>query len=187
MRTDECVEWINKKLAINASTVTRWFDLLCIWNGVLGIRIDIWWVFLDNMQIRIDIRGIQFECLRIWSDRWQIWIGNGVLQRTCYQSAYETKFCPVFSWLHCKGHLKSQYNFFCRIFVTPFLVEIFRFIAYANNTTCDVTLHNDFWKKTNLFRSSQTIANKWGSLIISRSLRTYKCSFIYLLLLYGTK
>ena len=54
-------------------------------------------------------------------------------------SAYETKFCPVF----CKNNLNSQYNFFGGIFMTPFLVEIFNFIGYTNNTTCNITLHND--------------------------------------------
>ena len=55
---------------------------------------------------------------------------------------------PMKRWLHCKDHLKSQYNFFCRTFVTPFLFEIFSFIVYANSTTCDITLHNDFWNQT---------------------------------------
>ena len=45
----------------------------------------------------------------------------------------------------CKDRLKSQYNFFCRVFVTLILVE-FNLIAYANNTTCDVTMHNAFEK-----------------------------------------
>ena len=54
------------------------------------------------------------------------------------------KLCPVFLSLHCKDHLKSHYNFFGRIFVTLYFVEIFNLIGFANNTTCDITLHNDF-------------------------------------------
>ena len=56
---------------------------------------------------------------------------------------YETNFCQVFSGLHWKHNLNSQYNLFCRIFVTLLLVETFNFIGYANYTTCDITLHND--------------------------------------------
>ena len=48
--------------------------------------------------------------------------------------------------LHCKDHLKWQCNLFGRIFVTPFLLEIFNFIRYANNTTCDIMVHNNFLK-----------------------------------------
>ena len=33
------------------------------------------------------------------------------------QSSFDRKFCPVFSWLHCKDHLNLEYNFFGRIFV----------------------------------------------------------------------
>ena len=36
--------------------------------------------------------------------------------------------------------INSQYNFFGRIFVTVLLVEIFNFIGYASNTTCDITI-----------------------------------------------
>ena len=34
-------------------------------------------------------------------------------------------------------------DFFGGIFVTSFLVEIFNFIRYANNTTTDVILYNE--------------------------------------------
>ena len=40
-------------------------------------------------------------------------------------------FCAVFS-------------FFGINFVTLFFVEIFNYIRYANITTCDIRLHNDF-------------------------------------------
>ena len=53
------------------------------------------------------------------------------------------KVPKVFSRLHWKDNLNSQYIFFCRIFVTVSFVSIFKFIDYANNTTCDITLHND--------------------------------------------
>ena len=46
-----------------------------------------------------------------------------------FKIAYKTKICSVFSWLHCADQLGSQYNFFCRIFVTPFLVEVLN-LAY---------------------------------------------------------
>ena len=39
-----------------------------------------------------------------------------------------------------EDHLTS-YNLFCRILVNPFHYEIFGFIRYANNTTCDITSH----------------------------------------------
>ena len=51
---------------------------------------------------------------------------------------------PMVGPLHCKDHLKSQYNLFGRIFVTLFFVETLNFIGHANNTMCDATLHNDF-------------------------------------------
>ena len=53
--------------------------------------------------------------------------------------AYDTKLCPVFSWLHCNDHLKSLHNYFGRIFETVLFVEIFTFIRYANNTTGDIS------------------------------------------------
>ena len=53
---------------------------------------------------------------------------------------YDAEFCPVFSRLHYKDHVKSQYNFFGRIFVTLFFGKLFNVIGYANNTTCDITL-----------------------------------------------
>ena len=37
------------------------------------------------------------------------------------------------------------------------------------------------------FKSNQTIAQKLGGLVINHSLRTYKYSFIYSLLLHATK
>ena len=61
-----------------------------------------------------------------------------------FLSACDTKFCSVLSCLHCKDHSKSQYSFFGKIFVAVFLVEMFNSIGYASNTTCDITLHNDF-------------------------------------------
>ena len=42
--------------------------------------------------------------------------------------------------LWCKERL--EYNFLSRICVTLLLVGIFNFIRCANNTTCDITLHN---------------------------------------------
>ena len=47
-------------------------------------------------------------------------------------------------WLHWEGQLKWLYNFFGRIYVTPFLVQISNFIGYANNTTTDVILYNEY-------------------------------------------
>ena len=65
----------------------------------------------------------------------------------CFKVPMTGKFCLAFPWLHCKDHLKLQYNFFGRVFVTVFLVEIFNLDGYTNNhTTCDITLHNDFQK-----------------------------------------
>ena len=49
--------------------------------------------------------------------------------------------------------------FFCRFFVSPFLVDIFHFFGYAN-TTCDITLHDDFSENLHLLKSSQTTAHK---------------------------
>ena len=45
--------------------------------------------------------------------------------------------------MRCKDHLNSQYSFFGRIFETVSVVEIFNFIGYANNTMCDITLHDE--------------------------------------------
>ena len=54
------------------------------------------------------------------------------------------KFGPVFSWLHCKKYLKSQYNFFSRIFVTVFLARYSTlFSMHASNIMRDITLHNE--------------------------------------------
>ena len=33
------------------------------------------------------------------------------------KSTYDTKFCPFFSCSYCKDYLKSQYNFFGKIFL----------------------------------------------------------------------
>ena len=67
------------------------------------------------------------EILRNWVDK-----HNSICTNS---SAYDSKFCPVFSKWHCKDHLKSQYNFLDRIFVTLFIVVIFSIIRYTNNTT----------------------------------------------------
>ena len=58
----------------------------------------------------------------------------------------ETKFGLTFCRLHFKDHLRLQYNFFGRIFVTLFLVEIFNFIRCKNSTTTDVMLYNDVYE-----------------------------------------
>ena len=58
-------------------------------------------------------------------------------------SVYETKFCPTFCWLYWEDRIKLQYNFFGRIFVTPFLVKIVNFIGYANNATTDVIVYDE--------------------------------------------
>ena len=57
-----------------------------------------------------------------------------------------TRYFPQYflEILHYKGHFELQSNFFGGIFVTVFFVEIFNFIEYANNTTRDITLHDDF-------------------------------------------
>ena len=49
-----------------------------------------------------------------------------------------TRFCPVFSSLHCKDHLNTQYNFFDRAL---FLVEIFNFF-YMHDTLHDKCLYS---------------------------------------------
>ena len=59
---------------------------------------------------------------------------------------YEAKFDLTFCRLHCEDQLKLQYNFFGGIFVTPFLVETFKFIGCANNTTTDVILCNEVYQ-----------------------------------------
>ena len=43
----------------------------------------------------------------------------------------------------------AQYNFFGKMFVTVFFVKIFNFIAHANNTMCNIALHNDFRESFN--------------------------------------
>ena len=63
--------------------------------------------------------------------------------------ACDAKFCAILDLtsiflIALKRHLNSQYNFFCRIFVTVFFVAIFNFIGNRNNATCDITLHNEF-------------------------------------------
>ena len=55
-------------------------------------------------------------------------------------------FLPHF-FIALKDQLKSQYNFFNRIFVTALLFEIFNFIWFKNNTTSDVIVHNHLSKK----------------------------------------
>ena len=35
---------------------------------------------------------------------------------------------------------------------TPFLIEIFCIHGHANNTRCNITLHNDFWKSFIYFK-----------------------------------
>ena len=35
---------------------------------------------------------------------------------------------------------------------TSFLIEIFCILKHANDTTCDITLHNDFWKSFIYFK-----------------------------------
>ena len=43
------------------------------------------------------------------------------------------------------------------MFVTRFLAEIFCLLGYANNTTCDITLHNDIWKSFNYFEVARVL------------------------------
>ena len=50
-------------------------------------------------------------------------------------------FPTVFLW-HWEDQFQQQYNFFGRIFAPPFVLEIFNFIGYAENTTTDVILYN---------------------------------------------
>ena len=79
--------------------------------------------------------------------------------------AYSTKsmLSSIFL-LHWKDHLKSQYNFFGRIFVSVFFVKIFNFIGCANYTTCDITVHDAFEK--GFSKCCQTIQHKLGGLLI---------------------
>ena len=55
-------------------------------------------------------------------------------------------------------------------------------ISQRLTSNCVIT-----FKKLHLFKSGQTIAHKWGSLVMNHGLRTYKCSFSYFLLSYATK
>ena len=67
--------------------------------------------------------------------------------RVLLKYPYETIICLLFSWLHCKDHLKSQYNFVYKIFVTSFLVEMFSFIGYETiqraTSHCIITFEKD--------------------------------------------
>ena len=63
--------------------------------------------------------------------------------KVCMKRNFHARF---FS-LHQNDQLKSQYNFFDRIFVTALLFVIFNFILFENNTTSDAIVHNHFSKK----------------------------------------
>ena len=76
-------------------------------------------------------------------------------------SAYETKFCPTIYWLHCKDHLKSQDKLFYRISLTLFLLEIFNFIRYANYTSYDITVHNNFSSICNMIGFVGNLQRDW--------------------------
>ena len=40
---------------------------------------------------------------------------------------------------------------FCRILLTFFILKLFNFVRYANNTTNDITLHNEFLENISCF------------------------------------
>ena len=63
------------------------------------------------------------------------------------KSAYETKICPVISWLHCKGHLKSQHNFFISSCYSALLD-----MQIGQGVTSHFIMT---FEKINLFRNSQ--------------------------------
>ena len=72
------------------------------------------------------------------------------------ETRFYMKYFQMFFEFSVKGPLKqilsifftalqrSLDNFFGRIFVTVFFVEIFNFMGYANKTTRDIKMHNDF-------------------------------------------